>query len=126
MKKIDVLIVEDDESIRELYRDALVTQGMEVLTAATGNEGVTVALAKKPKVILMDIMMPDINGHEAVKKIRQDQWGKQAKIIFLTNRTDAENIVTAVEEGSDDYIIKAHTELKELVNRVRLVMHAEL
>ncbi len=124
MKKIDVLVVEDDESIRELYYDALVGGGMEVLKAATGSEGVKLAIEKQPLVILMDIMMPDISGHEAVKKIRQDAWGKKAKIIFLTNRTDAENIVNAVEEGSEDYIIKAHTEIKDLVNRVRLALHA--
>ncbi len=120
MKKVDVLIVEDDESIRELYYDALTSGGMEALKAATGTDGVRLALENKPKVILMDIMMPDISGHEAVKKIRQDDWGKNAKIIFLTNRTDAESVVNAVEEGSEDYIIKAHTEIKDLVNRVRL------
>lgn len=124
MKQIDVLIIEDDESIRELYYDALSAGGMEAQKAATGEEGVKLALEKQPKVILMDIMLPDISGHEAVTKIRQDNWGKTAKIIFLTNRTDAEDVVIAIEQGSEDYIVKAHTEVKELVNRVRLALHA--
>jgi len=121
MKRQSVLIVEDDSAIRELYQTALTEAGLEVQVAQTGAAGVETALSFHPNVILMDIMLPDMNGHKAVEKIRLDNWGRTAKIIFLTNRSDAEDVVQAVALGSDEYIIKAHTTPKELVNQVRAV-----
>ena len=119
-----ILIVEDDEAIRELYHDALEAAELTTVLASTAAEGVALALERHPKVILMDISLPDQTGHEAVAAIRADDWGKTAKILFLTNRTDPEDVVQAIEQGSEDYIIKAHTEVKEVVNKVRLAMHA--
>lgn len=120
-----VLIVEDDENIRHMYTDAFEMAGMNVLTATNGEEGVTAALAHHPDVILMDIMMPVMNGHDAMEQIRLDSWGKNAKVVYLTNFSDAENVVLAVEHGSEEYIVKSHTEVKEVVNKVRTVMHAQ-
>ena len=119
-----VLIVEDDESILELYAAAFTQAGIKVLKAKNGLEGVKMALDNHPDAILMDIMMPILNGHEAVEKIRLDPWGRDAKVIFLTNMSDAENVFLAVEEGSEEYIIKANTPVKEVVNQVRMAMRA--
>lgn len=123
-KKVRILIVEDDESIRDMYALALEQVGFEVLTAANGSEGVATALAQHPAAILMDIMMPLMNGHQAVHEIRKDRWGKDAKIIYLTNMSDAENVVIAVEHGTEKYIIKANTSIKDVVNLVRTVAHS--
>ena len=108
MKKPTVLIVEDDANIRAMYSDAFTLAGVNVMTAENGREGVALALAHHPDAILMDIMMPEMNGHEAVNSIRRDPWGKKAHVVYLTNMSDAENIVHAVEQGSDEYIIKAN------------------
>ena len=124
MKKACVLIVEDDANIRELYADAFTNAGLRVLTAANGVEGVEQALAHHPDAILMDIMMPVMDGHTAMNKIRKDAWGKNATVVFLTNMSDAENVVHAVEEGSSEYIIKANMTPKEVVNQVRMAMRA--
>ncbi len=124
MKKPTVLIVEDDKNIRELYADAFILAGVQVLTATNGKEGVESALREHPDAILMDIMMPEMNGHEAMNKIRRDAWGKGAKVVYLTNMSDPENIVHAVEQGSDEYIIKANMTPKEVVNQVRMAMRA--
>ncbi len=123
MTKAKVLVVEDDESIRQLYFDVFTNAGITALTASNGAEGVELALKHHPDAILMDIMMPIMNGHEAVSKIRRDAWGKHAKVVFLTNMSDAENVVHAVEEGSEEYIIKANTSVKEVLNKVRLAMN---
>lgn len=119
-----VLIVEDDEALRELYSQVISSADIKVLSAGTAKEGINLALENHPDVILMDVMLPDTSGHEAVKKIRLDDWGKKATVIFLTNRSDAESIFKAVEEGSDEYIIKSHTSNKELLNKVRSSMLA--
>ncbi len=124
MKKACVLIVEDDANIRELYADAFVNAGLRVLTATNGVEGVEQALAHHPDAILMDIMMPVMGGHAAMNIIRKDAWGKNATVVFLTNMSDAENVVHAVEEGSSEYIIKANMTPKEVVNQVRMAMRA--
>ncbi len=119
-----VLIVEDDESILELYAAAFTQAGIKVLKAKDGLEGVKMALDNHPDAILMDIMMPALNGHEVVEKIRLDPWGKDAKVIFLTNMSDAENVYLAVGQGSDEYIIKANAPVKEVVNKTRMAMQA--
>ena len=124
MNKPTVLIVEDDTDIRGLYADAFTAAGITVLTATNGAEGVERALEHHPDAILMDIMMPVMGGHEAMNKIRKDAWGKNAKVVYLTNMSDAENIVHAVEQGSDEYIIKANLTPREVVNHVRMAMRA--
>ena len=125
MSKPIVLIVDDTDSIREMYTDAFALAGFEVVVAKDGEEGVHLALQHHPDVILMDIEMPGIDGHAAVNKIRRDAWGKKAKIVYLTNKSDAENIVHAVEQGSEEYIIKANVMPKEVVNKVRMVMSSD-
>jgi two-component system, OmpR family, alkaline phosphatase synthesis response regulator PhoP len=124
MTNTTVLIVEDDENILDLYATAFTQAGIEVLKAKNGLEGVELALKHHPDAILMDIMMPVMHGHKAVEKIRLDSWGKNAKIIFLTNMSDAENVFLAVEQGSEEYIIKSNTPVKEVVNQTRTAMRA--
>lgn len=124
MSKPTVLIVDDDATLREMYADAFALAGIHVLQAASGTTGVTLALEHRPDAILMDIMLPGMSGHESVTKIRADSWGRHATIIFLTNMSDPENVVHAIEKGSSEYIIKANTPPKEVVNKVRLAMRA--
>lgn len=119
-----VLIIEDDDNIRDMYGYALESAGMTVLKAKDGERGVELALQHHPSVILVDIMMPGINGHETVARIRKDPWGKDAHVIFLTNMTDAENVVQAVSQKPEEYIIKSQCEVKDLVNMVRTAMYS--
>ena len=118
-----VLLVEDDEPIRELYATALTNEGLSVITAEDGAEGVALALEKKPSVILFDIEMPVMDGHKAAEKIRLDSWGKDVPIIFLTNHSDVANVAHAHMLSLDDYIVKANIPVKEVINKVRMAMH---
>lgn len=122
MEQRNVLIIEDDEVLRELYSKIIIGADIKVLQASTGQEGVALALEHHPDVILADVMLPDISGHKAIQQIRLDDWGKNANVIFLTNRTDAESVVQAVEENSNEYIVKAHADNKEILNKVRSAM----
>lgn len=119
-----ILTIEDDADLREAITTALSQAGYRALAADNGAAGVTLALAEHPDVILMDIMMPQLNGHQAVEKIRNDPWGKQAKVIFLTSLSGAEDVVAAVKSGSEDYIVKSHTSLAEIVRKVREVLYS--
>lgn len=122
--KETVLIIEDDTNIRDMYGDALSGAGLTVYKAESGEEGITQALLRHPQVILVDIMMPGMNGHDVVSKIRKDAWGKTARIIFLTNMTDVDHVVTAIAQKPEEYIIKSQTDIKEVVNIVRTAMYA--
>lgn len=118
-----VLLVEDDQTIRELYATALIKAGIEIIMAEDGAQGVDMALKHKPDAILFDIEMPVLNGHKAAERIRLDSWGEDVPIIFLTNLSDAANVAHAHMLHPDDYIVKANTPVKEVVNKVRIAMH---
>lgn len=122
MTKPSILIADDDTNIREMYSIAFTQAGITVIQAANGQECVDLALKHHPEAILVDIMMPILNGHEAIAKIRLDSWGAKANVVYLTNMSDAENVFHAVEHGTDSYIVKANTSVKEVVNKVRLAM----
>jgi DNA-binding response OmpR family regulator len=118
-----VLIVEDEVDIREAMAEALSDAGYEVLQANNGQVGLIMALSQKPDAILLDIRMPVMDGHEMLRRLRVDAWGKKAKVIMLTSMDDATNIAHAHEENIADYIIKAHVSLEEVVTKVRMVAH---
>ena len=119
MEKPKVLIADDNHLTKEMYSAALQQADFIVFTARDGREAVGLALQHKPDVILMDIRMPEFDGHQAAKKIREDIWGRTAKILFLTNQSDMDSIADAVSVGGLEYIIKANTDVSRVVNTVR-------
>jgi CheY-like chemotaxis protein len=121
--ELSVLIIEDDKNIRDMYDDAFSDVGLTVYKAENGKEGISLALEHHPKVILVDIMMPGMNGHQVVNAIRKDTWGKDAHVIYLTNMSDAENVVAAVAQKPEEYIIKSNASIKEVINTVRTAMY---
>ncbi len=104
MKKI--LIVEDDNDIRELIAFNLEISGFEIMTCDNGEEALSIALNKKPDLILLDVMLPAMNGFEVCKKLKQSRSLKNIPIIMLTARTEDEDIIYGLEMGADDYITK--------------------
>ena len=117
MKKI--LIAEDDKVLLNLMRDELTAQGFEVLGATNGKEGLDLALKTHPDLILADIIMPVMDGMEMTTKLREDKWGKNVKIIVLTNLNSEKNVAEFLEKGAYDYLIKADWSLEEVVKRVK-------
>ena len=122
-EKKTVLLVEDDQALRELYATALIKAGFDIKMAENGEQGAMVALAQHPDLILLDIDMPIMNGHEAAQRIRQDSWGKDARIIFLTNHSDAQNVAHAIMQKPEDYIVKANVPIKDMINQVRIAIY---
>ena len=122
MKKSLVLIIDDDDIVRKLYKDALEISGFATVTAKNGAEGIATALEQHPDLLLVDLIMPDCNGYEAVQKIREDDWGKTAKVLFLTNYSELEGVFEAIQLQSDEYMIKSRVEIKDIINRVRTML----
>lgn len=117
-----VLIVDDEENLRQVLGDRLKMAGFEVLAAANGKEGVDLALEKHPDIILLDILMPIMDGWEMLGRLRQDAWGKKAKVIMLTVVEDAKAVAQALHDGSFTYLIKTDNTIDEVVERVRLML----
>ena len=111
--------VEDDALLRRVLHDKLVLEGFGVLEANNGEEGLAVALERHPDLILLDILMPKMGGLAMLKKLREDEWGKTARVIILTNYDDVEKIADALGNRVFEYYLKADTPLDELVQKVK-------
>ena len=120
-----ILIIEDEPDIRDAMAEAVAEAGFKVLTAENGSTGFDIAIAEKPDLILLDIIMPVMDGHETLTKLRQDPWGSTVKVVMLTSMDDVENIWNASEKGTTDYLIKPHMSLDEIVNKVRMAVYAD-
>ncbi|MFA9446694.1 MtrAB system response regulator MtrA [Egicoccus sp. AB-alg6-2] len=110
-----ILVVEDDASIRELTERGLRNAGFEVLTAATGDEGLARFRADRPDAVVLDVMLPGMDGLEVCKAIR---GASAVPVVMLTARSDTLDVVVGLESGADDYVTKPF-EMAELVARVR-------
>ena len=113
-----VLIVDDDADLREVLKDKITAAGFNVITAKDGKEGLETALKEHPALILLDIIMPVMDGKEMLKTLRADDWGKDAQVVMLTNVEDMEAVSEAVGGGSFDYIVKTDWDLDSVVARV--------
>lgn len=118
-KEKKILIVEDETPLRNALGDKLNRAGFSVLEARNGEEGLEVATREHPDLILLDVVMPVMSGMAMFKQLRQDAWGKSAKVIMLTNLNDADNIAGAMEQGSYDYFIKSDWKIEDIVQKVK-------
>lgn len=121
MAKESLLVVEDEEDILELLNYKLSQEGYQVTGVPTGEEGLKVAQEKSPDVILLDIMLPGIDGLEVCRQLKQDNNTKHIPIVMLTAKGEEADIVTGLELGADDYIPKPFSP-RVLVARIRAVL----
>lgn len=113
-----IVIAEDETILLRGLKDRFTQEGFTVFPAENGAEAVDLALKNHPDIILLDIVMPVMDGMTALKKIRADAWGKTAKVIFLTNLSDSEKVSAAIAEGVYDFLVKVDWSLDDLVKRV--------
>ncbi len=113
-----ILIVEDDDIIRKTYADELRYENFSVLEAADGKQGLELALKEKPMLILLDILMPVMDGLAMLKELRKDAWGKNAYVILLTNLSNASEVSEALNNQVTDYLIKSDWNIGEVVKKI--------
>lgn len=118
-QKPKLLIVDDEESLLSILETKFKEIGMEVLTAQNGKGALDVAFKEHPDLILLDILMPEMDGFDVLKHLQEDAWGKTVPVIFLTNSSSFDTIAKAVVAGSSEFIIKTELKLDEVVNRVQ-------
>jgi DNA-binding response OmpR family regulator len=120
--KFKIAVVEDETPIRELYRAKLTLSGYDVRTATNGVEGLKLAEEFQPDLILLDIRMPQMNGDEMLAKMREQEWGADARVIILTNLSKDEAPSVLRFLNVDRYIVKAHHTPKQIVDIVNEIL----
>jgi DNA-binding response OmpR family regulator len=106
MKRKKILLVDDANTILMMERMILNKEPYDLITAKDGKEAVSKAEAERPDLILMDVLMPNMNGFEACREIRKKEATKITPIIMVTTRGEAENVQKGYESGCNDYITK--------------------
>lgn len=117
MKKI--AIIEDDEAIALMYRFKFEALGYTVETAENGKLGLDLALDMKPDIILLDLMMPEMTGDQTLELLRKDDWGKDVKVIILTNMGEQEIPPKVRELGVSGVILKADMTPRQVADVVK-------
>ncbi len=121
-KKTHVLIVEDDEFLANIYKTKFEMEGFRVTHADNGEMGLDEAKKKRPQIILLDILMPKMDGFAVLEKLKADKNTKDIPVILLTNLGQKDDVERGLEMGAVDYLIKAHFKPSETVAKVRAIL----
>lgn len=114
-----IAIIEDDQAISQMYRFKFEGEGYEVETAGNGKLGLELAEKMKPDIILLDLMMPEMNGDEMLELLRKSDWGKDIKVIVLTNMGEQEIPAKVKELGVSGVILKADMTPRQVAEVVK-------
>lgn len=114
-----ILIVDDDMTLRELYEERVKAEGYTILSASDGEEAIDKALKEKPDLILLDIMMPKINGIDVMKMLREKEETKSIPIIILTALVQEIDKVKDMMKPYDAYLIKSEIMPKDVVEKIK-------
>lgn len=120
-----ILIIEDDKSLREAMVDVLHLKNFATIEAKNGQEGVDLALSKHPDLIILDLIMPKMDGMDAFKSIREDKWGEDIPVIIFTNLnlTNEKMIEDMVKHKPLYYLIKFDWKIYDLVKKVEEILN---
>ncbi|MGO1896884.1 MAG: response regulator transcription factor, partial [Brachybacterium sp.] len=114
-----LLVVDDEPNIRDLLATSLRFAGFEVFTASTGNEAIREATEQQPDLVVLDVMLPDMDGFTVTRRLRDR--GEKYPILFLTAKDETQDKVAGLTVGGDDYVTKPFS-LEEVVARIRAVL----
>jgi len=114
-----ILFVEDEFTLQKTLGEVLTKEGYQVISALDGEIGLRMAKEKKPDLILLDLILPKMNGFEVLKKIKEDGEIKDIPIIVLTNLEGMEDIQKALELGAATYLVKANYGLEEVLEKIK-------
>lgn len=123
MSKI-LLLIEDDKVLLDMYKQLFLNHGYDVQTAIEGEEGLNKSLKIHPDLILLDIIMPKMDGMSVLKRLREDNWGKTVKVIVLTNiDPDSEILDEVIRDYPTFYLIKSNNKPELVLEKVEEVLN---
>jgi len=117
-----ILIIEDDKFLRELIAQKLIKEGYDIVEAVDGEKGIKSVKEEKPDLILLDLILPGIDGFEVLSKIKEDPVLSQIPVIILSNLGQKDDIERGLKIGAADYLIKAHFTPGEIVEKVKTIL----
>jgi len=117
-----IMLVEDDNNLREIYQARLAAEGYEIVSAKDGEEALALAVKEKPDLIVCDVMMPKVSGFEMLDILRSTAGIKDTKVIMMTALSQAEDKVRAEKLGADRYLVKSQVTLEDMAKSVRDVL----
>ncbi|NRF93254.1 response regulator transcription factor [Paenibacillus frigoriresistens] len=115
----NIMVIDDDEKITSMLRRGLAFEGYSVITAVNGSDGLKQMLTAEPHLLILDVMMPHIDGWEVVRRVRES--GSEVPILMLTAKDEISDRVKGLDLGADDYLVKPFA-LEELLARVRVLL----
>lgn len=114
-----LLLVEDDGSLQKALQTKLGEMcDCQIIAARDGETGLQLAVSKKPDLILLDIIMPRLDGVNLLTKLREDEWGKRARVLVLTNVADDERVARCIELGAEEYLLKTDWKIEDLAKEI--------
>lgn len=120
--KIKILLVEDDSFLLGMYATKFEMENFKVIMAEDGEKAVRLALKEAPNIILLDIILPKINGFEVLRQLKANPVTARIPVILLTNLSQKDEIEQGLKMGAEDYLIKAHFMPSEVVDKIKKVL----
>lgn len=117
--KKKVLVVDDEKDLRDAMVTALTYEGYEVRGAVDGMEALEIAKEMQPNLILLDILMPKLDGIETLKRLRKEAWGARIPVLIMTVLDDMGKLAEALEAGASEYMVKTNIALGTVVQKVK-------
>jgi len=114
-----ILVIEDDKFLRELISQKLLKEGYEVVEAVDGDSGLEKAKEEKPDLILLDLILPGIDGFEVLSKVKADPKISSTPVIILSNLGQKEDVEKGMKLGAADFLVKAHFTPGEIVSKIK-------
>lgn len=120
--KAKILVVEDEEILLTALREELNQSGYETEGAVDGEDGLAKVKSFTPDLVLLDLVMPKMDGMQVLKKLKEDESTRDLSVVILTNLSDYERISEALSLGAKDYLVKANYSLNDLLEKVKTVL----
>lgn len=118
-KKKKILIIEDDEAISSMYKTKLEADGFLILTAFNGANGFELAKKEKPDIIMLDVILPQLDGFSVLEKLKNNDKIKKIPVVMLTNLSTEEDIAKGEKLGAIDYLVKASLTPAQVSNKIQ-------
>jgi len=117
-----ILIIEDDKFLRELIAQKLLKEGYDIAEAVDGEKGLKSVKEEKPDLVLLDLILPGIDGFEVLSEMKRDQAVSEIPVIVLSNLGQKDDIERALKLGATDYMIKAHFTPAEIIEKIKGIL----
>jgi DNA-binding response OmpR family regulator len=121
-RKGKILIIEDDESVSLMYRTKFIQDGFMVITAGNGARGLEMAIKDRPDIILLDLLMPELDGFSVLKQLKANKGTKNIPVIILTVLSDEESKLKGERLGAIDYIVKSYFTPSEIYEKIKEIL----